>query len=305
MAIVQPISTDKLNDPSHSKLHRVIASDSGAADESLVVDASGNVNIKTGKQYQVNSVNIIEDSVTDGHTTIAPSGNAVFDALALKAKDSEVVKYNTLKRNGDVFVAQGNENDGTVSGGVTISDGAMVSGGSGCITTSLKLDSNSDYTFSAFIKKIGNATSDAGGIIATTSNNNIWFRVRNDGAVNVYYYDGSLKTLSSSAGLIVNDIEYHLLVVFNKSNGTISLYVDNVLINSVEDVTILIDDSVNVGLFRQAIDNDRIFNGSISTAQIFNRVLTEEERTAIYNAGKDAQSPIQDGLVGQWSGKRF
>lgn len=27
----------------------------------------------------------IEDSVTDGHTTIAPSGNAVFDALALKA----------------------------------------------------------------------------------------------------------------------------------------------------------------------------------------------------------------------------
>lgn len=27
----------------------------------------------------------IEDSIVDGHTTIAPSGNAVFDALALKA----------------------------------------------------------------------------------------------------------------------------------------------------------------------------------------------------------------------------
>lgn len=27
----------------------------------------------------------VEDSVTDGHTTVAPSGNAVFDALALKA----------------------------------------------------------------------------------------------------------------------------------------------------------------------------------------------------------------------------
>ena len=58
MAIAQPAATDKLNSPSHSKLHRVIASDSEAADESLVVDASGNVNIKTGKQYQVNSVNI-------------------------------------------------------------------------------------------------------------------------------------------------------------------------------------------------------------------------------------------------------
>ena len=27
----------------------------------------------------------VEDSITDGHTTVAPSGNAVFDALALKA----------------------------------------------------------------------------------------------------------------------------------------------------------------------------------------------------------------------------
>ena len=27
----------------------------------------------------------VENSITDGHTTIAPSGNAVFDALALKA----------------------------------------------------------------------------------------------------------------------------------------------------------------------------------------------------------------------------
>lgn len=27
----------------------------------------------------------IEDSIVDGHTTVAPSGNAVFDALALKA----------------------------------------------------------------------------------------------------------------------------------------------------------------------------------------------------------------------------
>lgn len=36
-------------------------------------------------RYKILTEANIEDSVTDGHTTIAPSGNAVFDALALKA----------------------------------------------------------------------------------------------------------------------------------------------------------------------------------------------------------------------------
>jgi|TARA_Y100000296_G_C5168178_1_gene255843 hypothetical protein len=47
MAIQQPIGTDPLNSPSHSKLHRVIASDSAASDQALVVDASDNVGIGT------------------------------------------------------------------------------------------------------------------------------------------------------------------------------------------------------------------------------------------------------------------
>ena len=33
----------------------------------------------------------VEDSITDGHTTVAPSGNAVFDALALKANTNNVL----------------------------------------------------------------------------------------------------------------------------------------------------------------------------------------------------------------------
>lgn len=33
----------------------------------------------------VAGVSQVEDSIVDGHTTIAPSGNAVFDALALKS----------------------------------------------------------------------------------------------------------------------------------------------------------------------------------------------------------------------------
>lgn len=47
MSIQQPQATDLLNSPSHSKLHRVLASDSSAPDESLVADASGNIGIGT------------------------------------------------------------------------------------------------------------------------------------------------------------------------------------------------------------------------------------------------------------------
>ena len=40
MAIEQPVSTNKLNSPDHSLLHRIIASDASANAESLTVDAN-------------------------------------------------------------------------------------------------------------------------------------------------------------------------------------------------------------------------------------------------------------------------
>ena len=50
MAIQQPIGSDSLNSPSHSKLHRVIAADNTAPDESLAVSADGAI-----KQKQIAS----------------------------------------------------------------------------------------------------------------------------------------------------------------------------------------------------------------------------------------------------------
>jgi len=45
MAISQPQGTDKLNSPDHAKQHRIIAADPAAANESVTVDAGGNVNV--------------------------------------------------------------------------------------------------------------------------------------------------------------------------------------------------------------------------------------------------------------------
>jgi len=45
MAISQPVATDKLNSPSHSLSHRVIANDPLASAQTVVVDASSNTKI--------------------------------------------------------------------------------------------------------------------------------------------------------------------------------------------------------------------------------------------------------------------
>jgi len=47
MAIAQPASSDALDSPSHSTLHKIIAADLSAAVKSLIVDAGGNVGIGT------------------------------------------------------------------------------------------------------------------------------------------------------------------------------------------------------------------------------------------------------------------
>ena len=52
MSIEQPISTNKLNSPDHSLLHRIIASDASAPAESLTVDSSGSTGT-TGRKHAV------------------------------------------------------------------------------------------------------------------------------------------------------------------------------------------------------------------------------------------------------------
>lgn len=47
MAILQPISTDKLNSPDHSLSHRAFANDTAAPAKSIVIDSAGLVGIGT------------------------------------------------------------------------------------------------------------------------------------------------------------------------------------------------------------------------------------------------------------------
>lgn len=60
MAVSQPISTDKLNNPDHSALHRIIAADVSAPTESISVNAAGNTTLagkSTGAGFAVANAN--------------------------------------------------------------------------------------------------------------------------------------------------------------------------------------------------------------------------------------------------------
>ncbi len=79
MATIQPDAGDKMNNPSHSFLHRVIASDAVAPEQSFVVDASGNVSIKENKKYQINGNNLSTSDlvISDDHQYVTDSEKLV------------------------------------------------------------------------------------------------------------------------------------------------------------------------------------------------------------------------------------
>lgn len=65
-------------------------------------------------RYKILTEANIEDSIVDGHTTIAPSGNAVYDALALKAPiDSPIFTGTPTLPTGTIATTQSANNNST------------------------------------------------------------------------------------------------------------------------------------------------------------------------------------------------
>lgn len=61
MAIEHPLATDKLNAPSHSKMHRIVATDSAAPEDSIVVQSNGDVDI--AGELRQNGITITESAL--------------------------------------------------------------------------------------------------------------------------------------------------------------------------------------------------------------------------------------------------
>jgi hypothetical protein len=104
---------------------------------------------------------------------------------------------------------------------------------------------------------------------------------------------------SYSDSLVTGDYAFYC-IVYDSSINNIKAY-QNLI--KFADYTVI---PVNSGNIRYGYDSGtRYLNGELSSQFIFNRALTQNEITSIYNAGKDAYSPVTDGLVAQYSGRDF
>jgi hypothetical protein len=166
------------------------------------------------------------------------------------------------------------EFDGTVSGGVTIADGAMVLNGT-----------------TGFI--------DVGNIGRTINSVGIWLMATDATSQSIIDLNGTATiTTDSSDNIVANNFT------------TPSIFVDNISATGLTNgVLHFVQITTGTSITVSDLDIGRIasgyFGGSIVSLHLHNRVLSAEERTAIFNAGPNAKCPITRGLVAEYSGRDY
>ena len=96
-------------------------------------------------------------------------------------------------------------------------------------------------------------------------------------------------------------------IIISYSNGTQKIYINGSL-SDTKTITegTLTNENYRIGTSDVLSGNPGLgFNGTIYQTLIFNRNVSDEEATTIYNAGKDAYSPITDGLIMQYTAKDY
>jgi hypothetical protein len=196
------------------------------------------------------------------------------------------------------------EFDGTVSGGVTIADGAMVFNG-GTVQTGLNADLSKDFTIGIrlssvdvsntstwrpFIGKLNSLSIAAG----DTTQNLSLIRVlwsTNGGT--------SLTAGTTIGGMNFGDWSGDLLIVeYNATTQEIKIYKNSELKGTITSV--VIGNNTNGILFSHADMRFRSKSGFFH-----NRTLTPQERTAIFNAGPNAKCSVERGLVAEYNGRDY
>lgn len=98
-----------------------------------------------------------------------------------------------------------------------------------------------------------------------------------------------------------NDNNWHF-AVFTRDNNNLSMYIDGVLQKSQPVYGNLGNRSFAIGRSKISSDSTRYFNGSIDEVLIFNRSLSSDEISQLYNSGNGLYAntsiaPFNDGLV--------
>jgi len=113
MSTPQPASTDPLNSPDHSLLHRQITADTGAPVESVVVDSSGALSGGTPLFQNINPTNLLSNGDFENWsagTSVAPDGwtQGAMNTIAQEATIIKLGTYSTkiTKTVADAYIYQ-------------------------------------------------------------------------------------------------------------------------------------------------------------------------------------------------------
>jgi hypothetical protein len=200
-------------------------------------------------------------------------------------------------------------NDGTVSGGFTIDDGAM--------------------EFDGVDGKVN--LGDTGWFVNGTQTISLWFNASKGSERNQYLITHAVTGANSNRFYIVlsntdtlritigstaydipggasawNENEWNnILVVRDQANSKAYVYLNGIQYVNSSLTTIGSEVTTEISLGWEAtVDPVQKFNGSLNNVLIFNKDV-QAKAMEIYNAGKDAYSPVTDGLVFQASGRDY
>jgi hypothetical protein len=278
-------------------------------------------------------------TIEGGNSTFWLGGQVDIAAQNFKGKLSDISLWDTTFATEYLLTEYNNQsdeadfwgewlaiNDVTVSGGVTIADEAMVFDGTKYIVvpgedfplqvidannfepllnihTVIRMNPNGTF---AQITRKGTGTTNHGFYFRKTNTNRIQFGVR------VRNLDLSAAVwLEPISGIFDTEQDVDVFVrVYQVSNQIhAQLYINNVLVSTASGTS---SPTNGYGIVRTTQEltiggrvEDQYWDSRIYGIRFFNRNLTTEERTATFNAGKKALSPVRDGLIGEWSGRYY
>jgi hypothetical protein len=138
-----------------------------------------------------------------------------------------------------------------------------------------------DYTLECFVKidDLTKASVDTSGVSPSTlfgnhpwpTGSSYWnFGPRKNGSIGLYYYNGSLNEVNSSASIVTTGTWYHIALCHTASTGAIEIFLDG---SRVANATVSGTPQSNVGSdFAIGAYNNVIFDGKVDEIRVSNSV---------------------------------